>query len=97
VVMAAEGYPGSVVKGRAIRGLFEASRAPETKVFHAGTARLNDTFVTNGGRVLGVTAWGTDLAQARERAYAVVEKIQFDGAQYRRDIGAKAFNKTIQS
>jgi len=97
VVMAAEGYPGSVVKGRPIRGLFEASRVPETKIFHAGTARANDTFVTNGGRVLGVTAWGGGLAQARERAYCVVEKIQFDGAQYRRDIGAKAFNKTIQS
>jgi phosphoribosylamine--glycine ligase len=90
VALAAEGYPGAVVKGRPIHGLFEASRMPNAKIFHAGTARVKDTFVTNGGRVLGVTAWGDDLRQARERAYAAVGKIQFDGAQFRRDIGAKA-------
>jgi phosphoribosylamine--glycine ligase len=93
VVMASEGYPGAVVKGRPIRGLFEVGRLPHTKVFHAGTARAADVFTTNGGRVLGVTAWGADVAGARERAYAAVEKIQFEGAQYRRDIGAKALEK----
>ena len=90
VVMAAEGYPGAVAKGRPIRGLEEAARMPDTKVFHAGTDQADGGTVTNGGRVLGVTAWGADLAKARERAYAAVAKIQFDGAQFRRDIGAKA-------
>jgi len=59
-------------------------------VFHAGTARAGDRVVTSGGRVLGVTAWAADLARAREAAYAAVDKIRFDGAQYRRDIAAKA-------
>jgi phosphoribosylamine---glycine ligase len=90
VVMAAEGYPGTPVKGKVINGLFEASRLADTKVFHAGTARADDHVVTNGGRVLGVTAWAEGLSEARANAYAAVEKIQFDGAQFRRDIGAKA-------
>src|SRR5581483_3058971 len=67
VVMASEGYPGELVKGRAIRGLFEVGRMPHTKVFHAGTARSGDVFTTSGGRVLGVTGWGPDLEAARER------------------------------
>jgi phosphoribosylamine--glycine ligase len=90
VVMASAGYPGSSAKGKPIQGLLEASRMPHTKVFHAGTARANNQTVTNGGRVLGVTALGGGLAQARDRAYAAVRKIQFDGAQFRRDIAAKA-------
>ena len=90
VVMASEGYPGAYAKGKPIRGLAEAGRLPDTKVFHAGTARVNNQIVTNGGRVLGVTALGTGLAQARNRAYEAVKKIQFDGAQFRRDIAAKA-------
>lgn len=93
VVMASEGYPGMVAKGRPLRGLFEAGRLANTKVFHAGTAFNQKGFVTNGGRVLGVTAWGADLAQARERAYAAVDKIGFEGGQFRRDIGAKALNR----
>jgi phosphoribosylamine--glycine ligase len=61
------------------------------KVFHAGTAwGPEGRCVTSGGRVLGVTAWGTDLAAARAAAYAAVDKIKFDGAQWRRDIAAKA-------
>ena len=92
VVMASGGYPGSYPKGKPIRGLAEADRLPDTKVFHAGTARADDQIVTNGGRVLGVTAWASDLKAAREKAYSAVERIQFDGAQYRRDIAAKALN-----
>jgi phosphoribosylamine--glycine ligase len=90
VVMASGGYPGTYAKGRPIRGLPPTDELPHTKVFHAGTARIADQIVTNGGRVLGVTAWAADLASARTAAYATAEKIQFDGAQFRRDIAAKA-------
>lgn len=90
VVMASGGYPGSYAKGKPIRGLEEAGRLPNTKVFHAGTADAAGAIVTHGGRVLGVTAWGADLSAARETAYAAVDRIQFEGAQFRRDIGAKA-------
>ncbi|MDB6111484.1 MAG: Phosphoribosylamine--glycine ligase [Pedosphaera sp.] len=90
VVMASAGYPGPYVKGKTIVGLTEAGRLPHTKVFHAGTTREGDDLLTNGGRVLGVTAWGVDLPRARALAYAAVAKIQFDGAQFRHDIAAKA-------
>ena len=93
VVMASGGYPGNYPKGKPISGLDIAAKLPNTKVFHAGTARKDGLIVTNGGRVLGVTAWGADLKKARDAAYAAVEKIQFDGAQFRRDIAAKAFGK----
>lgn len=89
VVMASGGYPGSYSKGKPISGLDEAAALPNTKVFHAGTANVDGRIVTNGGRVLGVTAWGPDLASACARAYEAVGKIQFDGAQFRRDIAAK--------
>jgi phosphoribosylamine--glycine ligase len=89
VVMASGGYPGNYAKGKAIRGLTEASRLPDTKVFHAGTARAGGEIVTNGGRVLGVTAWASTLREAQKAAYAAVEKIHFDGAHYRRDIASK--------
>lgn len=90
VVMASGGYPGSYPKGKVIRGLEEAAGLPGTKVFHAGTARSGEDIVTNGGRVLGVTALGRDLASARAAAYEAVARISFDGAHYRRDIAAKA-------
>ena len=90
VVMASAGYPGSYAKGQPIHGLAEAARLPNTKVFHAGTARSGDQIVTAGGRVLGVTAWAKDLRGARHAAYAAVETIRFEGAQFRRDIAAKA-------
>lgn len=90
VVMASGGYPGSYAKGKAIKGLAEAARLPNTKVFHAGTVRQGDAVVTSGGRVLGVTAWGPSLEAAQTAAYAAVEKIQFDAAHFRRDIAAKA-------
>jgi phosphoribosylamine--glycine ligase len=90
VVMASGGYPGNYPKGKVITGLDEAARLPDVKVFHAGTALKDGQIVTNGGRVLGVTALGKDLRSAQAAAYAAVEKIHFDGAQFRRDIAAKA-------
>jgi phosphoribosylamine--glycine ligase len=90
VVMASGGYPGAYAKGKPIAGLTETGPLPRTKIFHAGTARAGDQVVTHGGRVLGVTAWAQNLRAARETAYAAVERIHFEGAHYRRDIGAKA-------
>ncbi|MEI6784607.1 MAG: phosphoribosylamine--glycine ligase [Verrucomicrobiota bacterium] len=90
VVMASGGYPGSYAKGKPIRGLHEAARLPNTKVFHAGTAGAGDQIVTAGGRVLGVTAWAKDLQSARDAAYTAVAAIGFEGALYRHDIGSKA-------
>jgi phosphoribosylamine--glycine ligase len=90
VVMASGGYPGHYGKGKVITGLDEAARLPGVKVFHAGTASSDRQIITNGGRVLGVTAWAEDLRTARQNAYAAVEKIQFEGAHYRTDIAAKA-------
>jgi phosphoribosylamine--glycine ligase len=89
VVMASAGYPGSYAKGKPIQGLAEAARLPNTKVFHAGTAIAGEQITTAGGRVLGVTAWGKDLASARDAAYAAVEVIRFEGGHFRRDIGTK--------
>jgi len=90
VVMASGGYPGSYEKGKAISGLTDADAMEGVKVFHAGTKLENDEVVTSGGRVLGVTALGDGLAAARDRAYAAVDKIKFDGAHVRGDIAAKA-------
>jgi phosphoribosylamine--glycine ligase len=90
VVMASGGYPGNYAKGKVITGLDAANALPGVKVFHAGTAFKDGQIVTNGGRVLGVTALGKDLKIAQAAAYAAVEKIYFDGAQFRRDIAAKA-------
>ncbi len=90
VVMASGGYPGSYAKGKPISGLAEAGALPNTKIFHAGTAKAGDQIVTNGGRVLGVTAWAETLSAARDAAYQAVERIHFEGAHYRHDIAAKA-------
>ena len=98
VVMASEGYPGSYERGRVINNLEAAARMDDVKVFHAGTAlRLDPSgttrdgrIVTDGGRVLNVTALGQTLAEARDRAYEAVRQIRFAGAWYRRDIAAKA-------
>jgi len=92
VVMASGGYPGNYPKGKVITGLDAANALPQAKVFHAGTTLKDGQIVTNGGRVLGVTALGKDLKSAQAAAYAAVEKIHFDGAHFRRDIAAKALS-----
>lgn len=89
VVMASGGYPGNIRKGLPILGLAEAEAMPSTKVFHAGTALKDGVTVTNGGRVLGVTALGPTLQEARDRAYAAVHRICFEGVHVRSDIAAK--------
>lgn len=88
VVMAAGGYPGSYEKGNPIFGLPQES--DEQVVFHAGTKKADGQIVTAGGRVLGVTALGQDIAEAREKAYQLVRQISFKDAHYRTDIAAKA-------
>jgi phosphoribosylamine--glycine ligase len=90
VVLASEGYPGSYVKDKVISGLAEADRLPGVKVFHAGTKQQGNLVMTDGGRVLGVTALGTTLSDAQRNAYTAVDKIQFAGAFCRRDIANKA-------
>ncbi len=90
VVMAAEGYPGAVRSGDPISGIESVEKAV---VFHAGTKRHGADLVTAGGRVLGVTASGPDLATSMKAAYAAVDKIHFDGMQYRKDIGAKGLRR----
>lgn len=90
VVMSSQGYPGPYEKGAVIEGLESIAALPNVKVFHAGTGRRGSEFVTLGGRVLGVTALGNTLLEARDAAYAAVDLIQFEGAHFRRDIAAKA-------
>ncbi|MBM4243605.1 MAG: phosphoribosylamine--glycine ligase [Deltaproteobacteria bacterium] len=94
VVIAAPGYPGTVEKGGTIEGLADADRIDDCIVFQAGTKRAGDAIVTDGGRVLGVTALGATLAGARERAYQAVGRIRFPGMQYRKDIGRHAVGRT---
>ena len=90
VVMSSGGYPGSYEKGKVIEGLDEAGKLKDVVVFQAGTAKQDGKVVTNGGRVLGVTALGETIAEAKMRAYEAVDKIHFDGAYCRRDIADKA-------
>lgn len=93
VVMASGGYPDKYEKGKTIIGLNKAAEMKDVMVFHAGTAKQDDRIVTNGGRVLGVTALGTDIKDAIDRAYKAVGKISFDKAYFRTDIGHKAIKK----
>jgi len=86
VVMASEGYPGPSRLGRPIQGLDAVALSPDLQVFHAGTALRGKEVVTSGGRVLGVTALGGSLAEARDRAYEATAKITWEGCRYRRDI-----------
>ena len=91
VVMAAEGYPGTYEKGKVISGLEAAAKHKDVKVFHAGTStNENDEVVTSGGRVLGVTALGDTIPDAKNAAYAAIREIQWDGAWCRSDISDKA-------
>ena len=89
VVMAAGGYPGPFEKGHVISGLAKAALMPDLKVFHAGTKLEGEHVVTDGGRVLGVTALGDTLEEARKRAYEACAVISFREGFYRRDIGVK--------
>ena len=90
VVMAAEGYPGKYAKGKPIRGLDEAAKVPDVQVFHAGTTTKDGQAVTDGGRVLGVTALGNTIQTAKLQAYTAVKSIRWDGAWCRKDISDKA-------
>ena len=90
VVMASEGYPGDYAKGRPIIGIENADALPDVKIFHAGTAIKNGDIINTGGRVLGVTALGETIAEAKNNAYAAVDKIQWQGGWCRHDISDKA-------
>lgn len=92
VVLASEGYPGPYPKGKAISGLGMAEEDERVVVFHSGTKKQGDTLITDGGRVLGVTAIDHDLPAAMMAAYEAVNKIHFAGMHYRRDIGAKGIS-----
>jgi len=93
VVMASGGYPGKYEKGKPISGLDEVEGMEDVVVFHSGTRQEDGQIFTDGGRVLGVTARGATIAQAQQRAYEAVERIRFDGAHYRTDIGWRAVGR----
>lgn len=90
VVMASAGYPGKYEKKKLIRGLDKVGRMSNVHVFHAGTARRNREVITNGGRVLGVTALGSSISNAIKRTYEAVSEISWEGEFHRTDVGAKA-------
>jgi phosphoribosylamine--glycine ligase len=93
VVLVAGGYPGKVENGKEIFGLDEAKRIEGVKVYHAGTRLEDGKIYTSGGRVLNVTARGATLVEALERAYFVAQMIEFEGKDYRKDIGKKGLAK----
>ena len=90
VVMAAKGYPGAYAKGSEIKGLEAAGGDPSVQIFHAGTKRDGARILADGGRVLGITARGNTIAEARSRAYEAVDKIDWPGGFCRRDVGFRA-------
>jgi phosphoribosylamine--glycine ligase len=90
VVASSAGYPGSYKTGLPIAGLSSAVHVPGVQVFHSGTARVGNQLVTNGGRVLGVTALGDSLQEALAHVYQALAEVQFEGMYYRRDIGHRA-------
>ncbi|HVW39460.1 MAG TPA: phosphoribosylamine--glycine ligase [Pirellulales bacterium] len=96
VVMASEGYPGKYPVGRPIRGLDEAAKVPDVKVFHAGTSTSSGQVVTSGGRVLGVTALGGTISSAKLQAYTAVKAIRWEGAWCRKDISDKALKLALK-
>ena len=91
--MASGGYPGTFSAGKRITGLEPAGKVEGVKVFHAGTSQREGAYYTAGGRVLGVTARAATLEAAVGRAYEAAAKINFEGAQYRKDIAARALKK----
>jgi len=90
VIAASSGYPGSYVTGRRISGLEEAARVPGVEIFHSGTALVEGHYVTEGGRVLGVTAAAETLERSLSLVYEALGRIQFEGMYYRRDIGRRS-------
>jgi len=95
VVAASEGYPGSYTTGQKITGLDAAAKVAGVQVFHAGTSLVDGQYLTNGGRVLGVTAAADSLENALGLAYESLSRIHFDGMYFRRDIGYRAFPRTL--
>ena len=93
VVIASGGYPGTIEVGKKITGIDAGDKVEGVKVFHAGTSVRDGEFYTAGGRVLGVTSRAATLQVAVDRAYEAVDKIKFDGAQYRKDIAARALKR----
>ena len=89
-ILAAKGYPDDPQRGSPIRGLAETIEDPDVKIFHAGTRRDGERLIADGGRVLGVTALGQSLGQARERAYAAIDRIEWPDGFCRRDIAWQA-------
>lgn len=95
VIAASKGYPGHFTRGHEITGLEEAARQPGVTIFHSGTALADGQIVTAGGRVLAVTAVGDALQQARDRAYAALDRIHFEGIYFRRDIAQRALKEKL--
>ncbi len=93
VVMASEGYPGNYEKGKLITGLDKLAQMQDIIAFHAGTKRDDDSFITSGGRVLGVTAFGDNIEAAIRHVYRSIDTINFENAFYRKDIGHRALAK----
>jgi phosphoribosylamine---glycine ligase len=96
VVLASAGYPGKYETGKPISGLNEAAKLEDVQIFHAGTKRANGEIRTAGGRVLAVTALGSTIKEARQRAYDTVSRIQFENCKYRRDIALSAVAANIE-
>ena len=89
IILASGGYPGKYDAGKPIEGLENAASLPEVRIFHAGTKRQDGKIVTSGGRVLAITALGESVTEARERAYAAIRQIHFEGCHFRRDIALR--------
>ena len=93
VVLCAGGYPGAYEKGQEIRGLEKLKHWQRGFVFHAGSAEKQGRFLTSGGRVLGVTALGTNIQEAVREVYRAIGEIEWDGMHYRRDIAQRALKR----
>lgn len=97
IILASAGYPEKYEKGKIISGVEKVESIPDIVVFHSGTKLDNNNLVTNGGRVVGVSAIGNTLEEALTKAYKAIKQISFDGMQYRKDIGLKALNTKLAS